>query len=37
MIIIPPPIPKSPANKPEKDPSKRYKKISITYFNINQI
>jgi len=29
MIIIPPPIPKSPAKIPEKIPSKKYKKSSI--------
>ena len=29
MMIIPPPIPKSPAKIPEKIPSKKYKKSSI--------
>ena len=30
MMIIPPPIPKSPAKIPEKIPSKKYKKVLLT-------
>ena len=32
MIIIPPPIPKSPARTPEKAPSNKYKNISKDEF-----